>query len=201
MATVEAPPAPTGNTDSQELAGFGYKQELDRSLGSFSSFAAGFSYISILTGVFQLFYLGYAEGGAAYWWTWPMAFAGQALVALCFCELAARYPTNVDRVRARAELVPLLAERFRARKTDEWVKDLWAAAVPSGPVNTIDRVLADPQVRHRGMVVSDGVRELVGNPIKNGEPDTFTPAPALGQHTAEVLGSPSPQGGEARGGA
>ena len=116
-------------------------------------------------------------------------------------ELAARYPTNVDRVRARAELVPLLAERFRSRTTDAWVKDLRAAAVPSGPVNTVDRVLADPQVTHRGMVVSDGVRTLVGNPIKNGEPDTFTPAPALGQHNDEVLGSPSPQGGEGRGGA
>ena len=30
-------------SDSQDLAEFGYKQELDRSLGSFSSFAAGFS--------------------------------------------------------------------------------------------------------------------------------------------------------------
>src|SRR4051794_6983298 len=47
-------------TDSRELAQFGYKQELDRSLGSFSSFAAGFSYISILTGVFQLFAFGFA---------------------------------------------------------------------------------------------------------------------------------------------
>ena len=101
--------------------------------------------------------------------------------------LAARYPTNAERVRARAELVPLLAERFRSRATGEWVQDLWAAGVPSGPVNTVDRVLADPQVRHRGMVVSDGVRTLVGNPIKNGEPDTFTPAPSLGQHNAELL--------------
>ena len=50
-------------TDSNELAEFGYKQELDRSLGSFSSFAAGFSYISILTGVFQLFAFGFAFGG------------------------------------------------------------------------------------------------------------------------------------------
>ena len=50
-------------TDSNELASFGYKQELDRSLGSFSSFAAGFSYISILTGVFQLFAFGFAFGG------------------------------------------------------------------------------------------------------------------------------------------
>ena len=43
----------------QDLAQFGYKQELDRSLGSFSAFAAGFSYISILTGVTALFGFGY----------------------------------------------------------------------------------------------------------------------------------------------
>jgi amino acid transporter len=42
------------STDTDELAKFGYKQELDRSLGLFSSFAAGFSYISIMTGVFTL---------------------------------------------------------------------------------------------------------------------------------------------------
>ncbi|WP_033414637.1 APC family permease [Actinomycetospora chiangmaiensis] len=82
----------TDSTDSADIDEFGYRPSLVRSLGSFHTFAAGISYISILTGVFQLFYLGYAEGGAAYWWTWPMAFAGQTLVALCFCELAARYP-------------------------------------------------------------------------------------------------------------
>jgi urea carboxylase system permease len=78
--------------DSNELAGFGYKQELDRSLGSFSSFAAGFSYISILTGVFQLFAFGFAFGGPAVWWTWPIVFVGQMCVALCFAELAGQYP-------------------------------------------------------------------------------------------------------------
>ena len=51
------------HADSDELAQFGYKQELDRSLGSFSSFAAGFSYISILTGVFQLFGFAFLLGG------------------------------------------------------------------------------------------------------------------------------------------
>ena len=45
-------------SDSSDLAEFGYKQELHRTLGSFSSFAAGFSYISILTGMFQTSYLG-----------------------------------------------------------------------------------------------------------------------------------------------
>ncbi len=46
------------SSDTDELAKFGYKQELDRSLGLFSSFAAGFSYISIMTGVFELFFFG-----------------------------------------------------------------------------------------------------------------------------------------------
>jgi urea carboxylase system permease len=80
------------DTHSDELAEFGYKQELDRSIGKFASFAAGISYISILTGVFQLFFFGFAFGGPAYWWTWPMVFAGQVMVALCFAELAANFP-------------------------------------------------------------------------------------------------------------
>ena len=82
----------TAVNDNDELAGFGYKQELDRSLGKFSSFAAGFSYISILTGVFQLFSFGYSFGGPAYWWTWPIVFVGQFLVALCFAEMAGQFP-------------------------------------------------------------------------------------------------------------
>ena len=77
---------------SEDLAEFGYKQELDRSIGKFASFAAGVSYISILTGVFQLFYFGFAFGGPAYWWTWPMVFVGQLMVALSFAELAANFP-------------------------------------------------------------------------------------------------------------
>ena len=73
-------------------ADFGYKQELDRSLHAFAAFAAGFSYLSILTGIFQLFHEGYGAGGPAFFWTWPLVFAGQLLVALCFGELAAHYP-------------------------------------------------------------------------------------------------------------
>lgn len=83
--------AETVRTDSEDLAEFGYKQELHRGLGSFSSFAAGFSYISILTGMFQLFYFGFGAGGPAFFWTWPVVFIGQFMVALCFAELAAKY--------------------------------------------------------------------------------------------------------------
>jgi urea carboxylase system permease len=84
--------ATSTSADSGELATFGYKQELDRSLGSFSSFAAGFSYISILTGVFQLFGFGFLNAGPPVWWTWLVVFTGQMLVALCFAELAGQYP-------------------------------------------------------------------------------------------------------------
>ena len=90
MSATEKPDVQRGDTD--ELAQFGYKQELDRSLGSFSSFAAGFSYISILTGVFQLFGFAFLLAGPAFFWSWPIVFIGQFLVALCFAELAGQYP-------------------------------------------------------------------------------------------------------------
>jgi urea carboxylase system permease len=82
----------TNTTDSTDLAKFGYRQELERSLGSFSSFAAGFSYISIMTGVFQLFFFGFGSGGPAFIWTWPLVFIGQGAVALCFAEVAGQFP-------------------------------------------------------------------------------------------------------------
>jgi urea carboxylase system permease len=81
-------------TDNNDLASFGYRQELKRSMGSFSSFAAGFSYISILTGLFQMFHLGYGVAGPAFFWTWPVVLTGQTLVALCFAELASRFPLS-----------------------------------------------------------------------------------------------------------
>ncbi|MFD9330309.1 APC family permease [Streptomyces sp. NPDC060065] len=90
MTTTAQPPEQ--HEDDSELAEFGYKPELKRTLGNFHTFAAGISYISILTGTFQLFYFGYGTGGPAYWWSWPMVFIGQFMVALCFAELAARYP-------------------------------------------------------------------------------------------------------------
>lgn len=80
------------NDSSSGMDDFGYKESLDRSLGKFASFAAGVSYISILTGTFQLFYFGFGAAGPAYLWSWPAVFVGQLCVALCFMELAAKYP-------------------------------------------------------------------------------------------------------------
>jgi urea carboxylase system permease len=80
------------DSDSAQLAEFGYKQELHRTLGSFSSFAAGFSYISILTGMFQTSYLGFYFAGPAFIWAWIFVLFGQMMVALQFAQLAAHYP-------------------------------------------------------------------------------------------------------------
>jgi urea carboxylase system permease len=82
----------TATLDTGDLETLGYKQELHRGLGPFSSFASGFSFVSILTTVFQLFILGFGFGGPAYFWTWPIVFIGQFAVCLCFAELSARYP-------------------------------------------------------------------------------------------------------------
>ncbi|WP_083513780.1 APC family permease [Curtobacterium luteum] len=93
-ATTSSGPAVGPSTAASDLAALGYEQELHRGVGSFSSFAAGFSFVSILTTVFQLFGLGFGLGGAAFFWAWPLVFAGQLLVALNFAQLAARWPIS-----------------------------------------------------------------------------------------------------------
>ncbi|WP_431918995.1 amino acid permease [Amycolatopsis tucumanensis] len=87
-------PQTTPDADAGDLSGFGYGQQLKRKIGSYGSFAAGFSFVSILTTVFQLFFFGFSFAGPAFFWTWPIVLAGQLLVALCFAELAARYPIS-----------------------------------------------------------------------------------------------------------
>lgn len=84
--------SPTSSADAGDLAEFGYAEQLHRRIGGYASFAAGFSFVSILTTVFQLFAFGFSFGGPAFFWTWPMVFLGQLMVALTFSELAARYP-------------------------------------------------------------------------------------------------------------
>src|SRR5229473_5234757 len=78
--------------DAADLARFGYKQELRRSLGVFSSFAVAFSYISPSTGIFTLFALGLTTIGGVFIWSWPIVAVGQLCIALGFAELASHYP-------------------------------------------------------------------------------------------------------------
>jgi crotonobetainyl-CoA:carnitine CoA-transferase CaiB-like acyl-CoA transferase len=118
-----------------------------------------------------------------------------------FCEaigmpgLTARYPTNPDRLAAREELLGTLRRRFLERPADEWIAVLRAAGVPCGAVNTVDRVVTDPQIVARGMVSETarphpvaGAYPVLGNPIHVGEEERYDPAPLLGEHDDEVYG-------------
>jgi len=78
--------------DAADLARFGYKQELKRGLGLFSSFAVAFSYISPSTGIFTLFALGLVTLGGVFIWTWPVVALGQFIIALNFAEISSHYP-------------------------------------------------------------------------------------------------------------
>jgi len=121
-----------------------------------------------------------------------------------FCEVIgepawpsdARFATNPQRVRHRDLLVGLIGERLARRAAREWLRLLEPAGVPCGPINDLDQVFADPQVRHRGMEVrvphpAAGEVRLVANPMKlSASPIAYeTAPPTLGQHTDEVLAS------------
>ncbi|NJC72240.1 amino acid permease [Planosporangium thailandense] len=93
-ALADPPHTAPDVADASDLQRFGYRPQLQRSIGTYGSFAAGFSFVSILTTVFQLFSFGFGFGGPAFFWTWPLVFGGQLLVALCFAELAAKLPIS-----------------------------------------------------------------------------------------------------------
>ena len=121
-----------------------------------------------------------------------------------FCDFAGepglasdpRFVTNELRVRNRRTLYGLLDDVIRRKTQDEWVSGLAKLGVPCSPVNTVDQVFADPQVRARGMQIAmphplarGGNIDLIGNPIKfSATPIAYRQAPPyLGQHTDEVL--------------
>jgi crotonobetainyl-CoA:carnitine CoA-transferase CaiB-like acyl-CoA transferase len=111
-------------------------------------------------------------------------------------ELAAdpRFDSNPKRVERREELVPVLEAMFPRRSTTEWLARLQREGVPAAPINTVDRVVKDPQVLLREMVVglehpTLGTLRTLGAPIKDAGAPAFHPAPppALGEHTESVL--------------
>ncbi len=80
--------------DAGELARFGYRQQLQRTIRGFSSFALSFSLISMTTGIFGDFGPGLRQAGPAVIWSWTVVLAGQMLVALVLAELSVRYPIS-----------------------------------------------------------------------------------------------------------
>lgn len=81
--------------DARDLERLGYAQELARRLGGFSSFAIGFSVVSVLTGVTSTFGEALAAGGpAGLGFGWLLVASGTMLVALAMAELASAFPTS-----------------------------------------------------------------------------------------------------------
>jgi formyl-CoA transferase len=103
----------------------------------------------------------------------------------------ARFATNEARVANRAEIVGLVSAAIRERPAAQWLGQLEEAGIPAGPINTITRALADVQAQHRQMVRTLAGVPLVGSPVRlDGErADSDLPPPALGEHTADVLGA------------
>jgi len=105
-----------------------------------------------------------------------------------------RFQSNRHRMQNLAALEQQLAPIFRRRSTEEWLKAFAAAAVPAGPVLSIDAMHRDPQALARNMVLDmqhpvAGATKAIGFPIKFSatQGETGRPAPVLGEHTREIL--------------
>ena len=105
-----------------------------------------------------------------------------------------RFMTNAARVEQRETLISLLKPIFAARRVEEWLTALEGAEIPCGPINTLDKTFAEPQVAAREMLVTMahptiGELPLVGSPLKLSQTpiDYRLPPPSLGEHTKEIL--------------
>ena len=105
-----------------------------------------------------------------------------------------RFLTNSDRTEHATELGEILDRAFGRDTTDNWLAKLDEAGIPNAPINTVDRVVADPHVAAREMIVevehpTAGRLRMPGVPVKMlatpGSVDR--PAPLLGADTAAVL--------------
>jgi crotonobetainyl-CoA:carnitine CoA-transferase CaiB-like acyl-CoA transferase len=106
------------------------------------------------------------------------------------------YQGNVGRLKHREELIGKLSALTSKLKRDDLLAKLEAQGVPAGPINDLEQVFADPQVKHRGMQIDlpskaakaghiPGVRTPI---VMDGwRAASERPAPLLGEHTAEIL--------------
>lgn len=107
---------------------------------------------------------------------------------------APKYDKRDGRWKDKEKIEAIISKTLVTRPGDEWLKLFAEKGIPSGPINTFDRALADPQMLHRNMVVEvghplGGSVKQPGNPIKMSAmpEETFSPPPLLGQHTHQVL--------------
>ncbi|HTW52931.1 MAG TPA: CaiB/BaiF CoA-transferase family protein [Stellaceae bacterium] len=120
-----------------------------------------------------------------------------------FCEVAGDkdlssnpdFATQQARSKNRPALIAHLTDVVKSKPSKFWVDELSKAGVPCGPINTIDQVFADPQVKHlkiRRPVDHPkiGVFDIVGQPIHMSafpQPERLKYTPDQGEHTDEIL--------------
>ncbi|EKF20766.1 CaiB/BaiF CoA transferase family protein [Nitratireductor pacificus] len=119
-----------------------------------------------------------------------------------FCNIAGlddlpgdeRFATNPARVANRAALRERVVAALAGREKTEFLEKCDANAVPASPINTIEEMFDDPQVKARSMRLSldDGhgtALPSVRSPIALSETPLSheRPSPRLGEHTAEIL--------------
>ncbi|AXC11594.1 L-carnitine dehydratase/bile acid-inducible protein F [Acidisarcina polymorpha] len=106
-----------------------------------------------------------------------------------------RFATNAQRIEHRAELIPMLRERFRRRPAAIWLEKLALAKIPAAAIQSVPEALGQAQSVERSMIVEIehpllGIARSVGNPVRLSQsPPTYRlPPPLLGEHTAAILG-------------
>ncbi|MEI7614692.1 MAG: CoA transferase [Betaproteobacteria bacterium] len=105
-----------------------------------------------------------------------------------------RFSNNEQRTRHVNELTSILNAIFITRTINEWLELLEGAGLPCAPINTIDKIVNDPQIKARNMIVEvdhpvAGLQKMPGVPVKMSRTpgQVAAHAPLLGQHTAEIL--------------
>jgi len=105
-----------------------------------------------------------------------------------------KFATNAKRVENREEIVKIISDLIATRNGEEWLKIITDAGVPCGPIYTVDKIFADPQVLHRQMLKEldhpkAGKVRVTGIPVKLSDTPgkVKTAPPVLGQHTQEIL--------------
>ena len=105
-----------------------------------------------------------------------------------------RFNTRAARLQNKDILIPIIESILQTRRGDEWLEDLYRAGIPAGPINTLDRILNDPHVLSREMVVemqgAGGEKiKTIGNPLKMEDTPlkSFSRPPRLGEHGREIL--------------
>lgn len=105
-----------------------------------------------------------------------------------------RFNNRKGRMENYDLLVEQLAPIFRAGRRDDWLRRLTEKDVPAAPINTLDEVFTDPQVREYGFPTEVehakmGKMMLIGNAVDMSRtpPSIDRPPPTLGEHSEEIL--------------